>query len=47
MGLMRDAFDGYLPVLALSAGLDLIAVLALVLGHRLALRPVASFARNP
>ncbi len=47
MGLMRDAFEGYGPVLALSAGLNLIAVTALIAGHRIALRSGGSFARSP
>lgn len=39
MGFMRDAFESYAPVLALAAVLDLLAVAALILGRRLALRP--------
>lgn len=38
MGFMRDAFEGYAPVLAVSAVLDLLAVAALIAGRRLALR---------
>ncbi|MEY4862141.1 MAG: hypothetical protein RLZ51_236 [Pseudomonadota bacterium] len=36
MGFMRDAFDAYAPVLALSALLNLVAVVALVAGRRMA-----------
>lgn len=41
MGFMRDAFEGYAPVLAVSAVLDLLAVAALIAGRRLALRSLA------
>jgi hypothetical protein len=36
IGFMRDAFDAYAPVLALSALLNLVAVVTLVAGRRVA-----------
>jgi hypothetical protein len=53
MGFMRDAFEGYGPVLALSGGLNLVAVASLIAGHRIALshrialKAPGSSAKNP